>query len=55
MSDSALVTFDSSSGSDVVHFLFYFENVAEPDQSDEEKALAIIKYFGGRAFQLYCR
>lgn len=47
--------FDGSSSSDVDHFLFYFENIAEVGSVGKEKARAVVTDFPGDAFKIFLK
>lgn len=47
------VLFYGSGDSDVDHFMFYFESVAEVDSEGELQAMVFIKYLWGEAFHSY--
>lgn len=53
--NDAEVLFDGSASSDVDHFLFYFEDIAEVESAGEEKARAVIIDLRGEAFKFYFR
>ena len=52
MSDQA-VLFDGSGEPDIHYFLFFFENVAQHEETGEKKARSFITYLRGEAYEFH--